>query len=126
MPPDINSYLVEDGDRFGAHGIGPCSRALYFEIFSGIVSQQSFGHLACCRVASPENQHSFFLRVLLWGHKVLPIERPVKDTVSSEPPTHAPEQLLGIEEPALRVFSSPLHCFAFCTSTRAVENRPPM
>jgi hypothetical protein len=60
------------------------------------------------------------------GRKSLPIERPVKDTVSSGPPIHAPEQLLGIEEPGLRVFSSPLRCFAFCTATRADENRPPM
>src|SRR5260221_13570770 len=126
MPTDINSYLAQNGDCFGAHSAGPCARALYFEIFSGIVSQQSFGHQACCRVTSPENQHSFFLRALFWGHKSLKIERPVKDTVSSEPPTHTPEQLLRIEEPGLHVFSSPLHCFAFCTATRTDENRPPM
>ena len=61
----------------------------------------------------------FFSRALFWGHKSLSIKRPVKDTVSSNPPTHTPEQLLGIEEPELHVFSSPLHCFAFWTATRA-------
>src|ERR1700740_192093 len=88
MLTDINSYLAQNGHRFWAHPIGPRARALYFEIFSGIVSQQSFGHLAGCRIASPENQHSLFLRARFWGHKSLPTERPVKDTVSSERPAH--------------------------------------
>ena len=58
---DINSNLAHCSDCFGPHLGWRYSRTRYLKPIASQVAQQTFSHLASCRVAGAQYQHAFAL-----------------------------------------------------------------
>jgi len=59
MARDIDTQFVHHGDGFGSHDARFCARA--FDFKTGVVAEQSFGHLAAGGVSGAEDENSFFI-----------------------------------------------------------------